>query len=113
MLIDYASPKKFKKSNTARGVGLHPHRGFETVTFAYRGEIKHQDSLGEGGIIKAGDVQWMTAGSGIIHSEFHSENFLSSGMSDIKIPFMAFFKSYEAVKTSFALLKCVTALTIA
>ena len=83
ILMDYASPKTFSPRNLAenkpRGVGTHPHRGFETVTFAFQGEIKHQDSSGGGGIIESGDVQWMTAGSGIVHNEFHSENFSKEG----------------------------------
>ena len=64
---------------TIPGFPAHPHRGFETVTFAYQGEIEHQDSAGGGGIIQTGDVQWMTAGRGIVHDEFHSENFSKTG----------------------------------
>lgn len=79
IMIDYASPKKFLKSDFVRGVGEHPHRGFETVTFAYQGEIQHRDSAGGGGIIRPGDVQWMTAGSGIVHDEYHSKNFSNKG----------------------------------
>ncbi len=80
LLVDYASPMIFPKSNKIeRGVGEHPHQGFETVTLAYQGEIQHRDSSGGGGIIKSGDVQWMTAGKGIIHEEFHSKNFLKKG----------------------------------
>ncbi|MDA8793134.1 pirin family protein [Bacteriovoracaceae bacterium] len=79
ILMDYASPKEFSKTNTPKGVGQHPHRGFETVTFAYQGEIEHRDSSGGGGVIKSGDVQWMTAGKGVIHDEFHSKEFSKSG----------------------------------
>jgi redox-sensitive bicupin YhaK (pirin superfamily) len=79
ILMDYASPKEFSKTETPRGVGEHPHRGFETVTFAYQGEVQHRDSAGGGGIIKPGDVQWMTAGSGIVHDEFQSEDFSKEG----------------------------------
>ena len=79
ILMDYASPKEFPKTKTPKGVGAHPHRGFETVTFAYQGEVEHRDSAGGGGIIKPGDVQWMTAGSGIVHDEFQSENFSQAG----------------------------------
>lgn len=79
ILMDYASPRQFPKTDTPKGVGEHPHRGFETVTFAYQGEVEHRDSAGGGGTIKAGDVQWMTAGSGVVHDEFHSSNFSKSG----------------------------------
>ena len=79
ILMDYASPSEFTKTNKRRGVGEHPHRGFETVTFAYQGEIEHRDSSGGGGIIGTGGVQWMTAGSGVVHDEFHSEKFSSFG----------------------------------
>lgn len=80
LLVDYASPIVFSKSNKIkRGVGVHPHRGFETVTLVYKGEIEHRDSSGGGGIIKPGDVQWMTAGKGIVHEEFHSKNFSKKG----------------------------------
>ncbi|MBD4611807.1 pirin family protein, partial [Xanthomonas citri pv. citri] len=61
------------------GVGEHPHRGFETVTIVYAGEVEHRDSTGRGGVIGPGDVQWMTAGAGILHEEFHSEAFTRSG----------------------------------
>jgi redox-sensitive bicupin YhaK (pirin superfamily) len=79
LLLDYASPMTFEKSTKPKGVGEHPHRGFETVTFAYQGEVSHKDSAGGGGTIKEGDVQWMTAGSGVVHEEFHSEEFTKSG----------------------------------
>jgi redox-sensitive bicupin YhaK (pirin superfamily) len=79
LLMDYAAPKHFETSTKPRGVGEHPHRGFETVTFAYQGEVEHKDSHGGGGTIKPGDVQWMTAGSGLVHEEFHSKNFTQNG----------------------------------
>lgn len=79
LLLDFAGPHLFEPSRTARGVGQHPHRGFETVTIVYDGEVAHRDSTGEGGIIGPGDVQWMTAGGGIIHEEFHSPGFTRSG----------------------------------
>ena len=79
LLLDYARPKHFTTSNMDRGVGSHPHRGFETVTIALKGEITHKDSTGKQDTIKEGDVQWMTAGSGIIHQEFFSDKFNSIG----------------------------------
>ena len=82
LLLDYAGPEDFKPASTPgekRGVGTHPHRGFETVTIVYKGEVTHQDSTGSGGTIGPGDVQWMTAASGILHEEFHSPAFTQSG----------------------------------
>jgi redox-sensitive bicupin YhaK (pirin superfamily) len=79
LLLDYAAPYQFTPGKTPRGVGQHPHRGFETVTIAYQGEVSHRDSSGGGGTIREGDVQWMTAGAGVIHEEFHSEEFTASG----------------------------------
>ena len=81
LMLDYAAPYEFppNEARSPRGVGQHPHKGFETVTIAYHGEVAHRDSSGGGGIIYEGDVQWMTAGSGIIHEEFHSENFSKKG----------------------------------
>jgi redox-sensitive bicupin YhaK (pirin superfamily) len=79
LLLDYAGPAEFEPSDTPRGVGRHPHRGFETVTIVYAGEVAHQDSTGAGGVIGPGDVQWMTAGAGIIHEEFHSPDFTRRG----------------------------------
>lgn len=79
LLLDYAGPAEFDPASTPRGVGEHPHRGFETVTIVYSGEVAHRDSTGKGGIIGPGDVQWMTAGAGILHDEFHSEDFTRSG----------------------------------
>ena len=69
LLLDYAAPRHFEPATRPRGVGVHPHRGFETVTLVFQGEVAHRDSAGNGGVIGAGDVQWMTAGSGILHQE--------------------------------------------
>ncbi len=79
LLLDYAGPAPFTPTEYRCGVGEHPHRGFETVTIVYQGEVEHRDSTGAGGKIGPGDVQWMTAGSGILHEEFHSEAFARSG----------------------------------
>jgi hypothetical protein len=79
LLLDYGSPFEFPPSEHQRGVDVHPHRGFETVTFAFKGSVAHRDNSGGGGIIKEGDIQWMTAGSGILHEEFHSEEFAKTG----------------------------------
>lgn len=78
-LLDYNSKFTFPPSATLLGVGAHPHRGFETVTIAYHGRVAHHDSTGAGGIIKEGEVQWMTAGRGILHKEYHEENFNRAG----------------------------------
>jgi redox-sensitive bicupin YhaK (pirin superfamily) len=79
LLLDHAGPAEFTPTTERRGVGQHPHRGFETVTIVYKGEVEHRDSTGSGGKIGPGDVQWMTAASGILHEEFHSEGFAKSG----------------------------------
>ncbi|EDZ3528401.1 pirin family protein [Salmonella enterica subsp. arizonae] len=79
LLLDYAGPHTFTPGNEKRGVGEHPHRGFETVTIVYSGEVEHRDSTGRGGVIGPGDVQWMTAGAGILHEEFHSDAFTRQG----------------------------------
>ncbi|AIF47604.1 pirin family protein [Dyella japonica] len=79
LLLDYAGPAVFEPSARPRGVGQHPHRGFETVTIVYQGELEHRDSTGAGGKIGPGDVQWMTAASGILHEEFHSTEFSRKG----------------------------------
>lgn len=80
LLLDYAAPMAFQPSEgPPRGVGEHPHRGFETVTIVYAGELEHRDSTGAGGGIGPGDVQWMTAGAGILHEEFHSAAFTRTG----------------------------------
>ncbi|MGX1022040.1 redox-sensitive bicupin YhaK (pirin superfamily) [Pseudomonas sp. Y3 TE3536] len=79
LLLDYAGPHDFTPTRDRRGVGQHPHRGFETVTIVYQGELEHRDSTGAGGLIGPGDVQWMTAANGIIHEEFHSPAFARTG----------------------------------
>ncbi len=79
LLLDYAGPAHFAPAARPRGVGEHPHRGFETVTIVYQGEVAHRDSVGNSGLIGPGDVQWMTAASGILHEEFHSPAFTRSG----------------------------------
>lgn len=79
LLLDYAGPHRFAPTEATRGVGEHPHRGFETVTIVYQGELEHRDSSGSQGTIGPGDVQWMTAASGVVHQEFHSERFTRDG----------------------------------
>ena len=79
IMMDYNSKFYFPPSKKPKGVGVHPHRGFETVTIAYKGKVAHHDSSGGGGVIAEGDVQWMTAASGILHKEFHEENFSRLG----------------------------------
>lgn len=79
LLFDYAGPARFEPAKKRRGVEKHPHRGFETVTLVYQGELSHRDSGGHAGNIGPGDVQWMTAASGVVHEEFHSERFTRSG----------------------------------
>jgi redox-sensitive bicupin YhaK (pirin superfamily) len=79
LLLDYAGPHMFEPTQARRGVGEHPHRGFETVTIVYDGEVEHRDSAGAGGVIGPGDVQWMTAAGGLIHEEFHSRGFARTG----------------------------------
>ncbi len=79
LLLDYAGPHYFEPTEARRGVGQHPHRGFETVTIVYDGEVEHRDSAGNGGIIGPGDVQWMTAAGGIVHEEYHSPAFARTG----------------------------------
>ena len=79
LLLDYAGPMEFSPTDERRGVGEHPHRGFETVTIVYEGEVEHRDSSGGGGNIGPGDVQWMTAASGLVHEEFHGREFARRG----------------------------------
>lgn len=79
LLLDYAGPYEFEPANHKRGVDVHPHKGFETVTILYEGELAHRDSSGGSGELGPGDVQWMTAASGIVHEEFHSERFTKQG----------------------------------
>ncbi len=79
IMLDYNSQFHFGATDTPRGVGVHPHRGFETVTIAYQGKVEHHDSAGGGGIIGKGDVQWMTAASGVLHKEFHESEWAKQG----------------------------------
>ena len=79
LMLDYAGPKYFEPSTRPRGVGEHPHRGFETVTIAYQGAVDHRDSSGSSGTIRPGDVQWMTAASGVVHEELHEREFTNNG----------------------------------
>ena len=79
IMLDYAGPAKFEPTKARRGVGQHPHKGFETVTIVYEGEVEHRDSTGAGGLIGPGDVQWMTAAAGILHEEYHSPTFAAKG----------------------------------
>ena len=79
LLLDYAAPEEFAPSEQPRGVGKHPHRGFETVTIAYQGGVEHLDSAGNQGTIGPGDVQWMTAAAGIVHEEWHERAFTRRG----------------------------------
>jgi quercetin 2,3-dioxygenase len=79
LLLDYAGPFRFEPAERPRGIGPHPHRGFETVTIVYDGEVAHRDSIGQGGVVGPGDVQWMTAGAGVLHQEFHSPAFTRRG----------------------------------
>jgi len=79
LLLDHAGPHRFPPTTRRLGVGEHPHRGFETVTLVYAGEVEHRDSSGGGGRIGPGDVQWMTAASGVVHDEFHGRAFARRG----------------------------------
>ncbi len=79
LMMDYNSKYYFPPSEKPKGVDVHPHRGFETVTIAYKGKVAHHDSFGNSGVIEEGDVQWMTAASGILHKEYHEEEFSRSG----------------------------------
>ena len=79
LMLDYAGPQYFKPAPQPRGVGEHPHRGFETVTIAYQGSVAHRDSAGNSGVIYPGDVQWMTAASGVLHEEMHEAEFTKNG----------------------------------
>jgi quercetin 2,3-dioxygenase len=79
LLMDYGGPTSFPPTERRLGVGGHPHRGFETVTIVYDGQVEHRDSSGGGGVISKGDVQWMTAGSGLVHEEFHGSDYAKKG----------------------------------
>jgi len=105
-LMDYGSKIEFSARKEPRGVGVHPHRGFETVTIAYHGAVAHHDSSGNSGVIYPGDVQWMTAASGILHKEYHEQNYSLQGgpfqMVQLWVNLPAKFKmtkpKYQAVK---------------
>src|SRR5882724_3893363 len=79
LMLDFGAEFNFSPSEKVRGVDVHPHKGFETVTIAYKGSVAHHDSTGNSGIINPGDVQWMTAGSGILHKEYHEKEFSRKG----------------------------------
>lgn len=79
LMLDFNPAFDFGKSEQLRGVDVHPHKGFETVTIAYKGSVAHHDSAGNSGIINPGDVQWMTAGAGILHKEYHEQEFSRNG----------------------------------
>lgn len=79
LVLDYNAKFSFPPSETPKGVGVHPHKGFETVTIAYKGSVAHHDSSGGGGVIHEGDIQWMTAGNGVLHKEYHEEKFSREG----------------------------------
>ena len=79
LMLDYAGPHEFAPSDKPRGVGEHPHRGFETVSIAYQGSVTHRDSAGNAGVIGPGEVQWMTAASGVVHEELHEAGFVKRG----------------------------------
>lgn len=79
LMLDFNAAYDFGPSDHIRGVDVHPHKGFETVTIAYQGSVAHHDSAGNSGVINPGDVQWMTAGNGILHKEYHEENFSKKG----------------------------------
>jgi len=79
IMLDYGSKHYFPPTDKPRGVGVHPHRGFETVTIAYHGKVAHHDRFGNSGVIGEGEVQWMTAASGLLHKEYHEKEFSSKG----------------------------------
>ena len=79
IMLDYNSTYHFPPTDKPKGVGVHPHRGFETVTIAYKGKVAHHDSSGGGGVIGEGDIQWMTAASGVLHKEYHEAEWSKTG----------------------------------
>src|SRR5688572_27014076 len=79
LMLDYAGPARFEPSTRPRGVEQHPHRGFETVTISYAGSVDHNESAGNSGTINPGDVQWMTAASGVLHKDMHGQDFTAKG----------------------------------
>ena len=108
IMMDYNSPYVFPPSEIPKGVDVHPHKGFETVTIAYKGRVEHADSAGGGGVIGEGDVQWMTAGNGILHKEFHETEWSKSGglfhMMQLWVNLPAKYKTtspkYQAIKNA-------------
>lgn len=108
IMMDYNSPYVFPPSEIPKGVDVHPHKGFETVTIAYQGKVEHGDSSGGGGVIEQGDVQWMTAGNGVLHKEFHEKEWSKTGgtfqMMQLWVNLPAKYKStpakYQAIKNS-------------
>ncbi|SHK49208.1 pirin family protein [Chryseobacterium polytrichastri] len=108
ILLDYNSKFHFNGTETPRGVGVHPHRGFETVTIAYQGRVEHHDSAGGGGIIGEGDVQWMTAAKGVLHKEYHETEWAKTGgifqMVQLWVNLPSVYKmscpKYQAIKNS-------------
>lgn len=107
-LLDYGPPVDFSAREKPRGVGVHPHRGFETVTFGFKGRVAHHDSAGHSGVIGEGEVQWMTAGSGVLHKEYHEKEFSKTGgpfhMAQLWVNLPAKHKMeaprYQAIKVS-------------
>ena len=95
-LLDYGSKVMIPPSERQKGVGVHPHRGFETVTIAYHGRVAHHDSAGNSGVINEGDVQWMTAGAGVLHKEYHEKEFSKKG--GFIIPEYEDFRAVESKK---------------
>ncbi|CEN33679.1 MULTISPECIES: pirin family protein [Capnocytophaga] len=108
IMMDYNAPYVFPPSEIPKGVDVHPHKGFETVTIAYKGKVEHADSAGGGGVIGEGDVQWMTAGNGILHKEFHETEWSKSGglfhMMQLWVNLPAKYKTtppkYQAIKNA-------------
>jgi Pirin len=101
LMFDYGEPKKFPaRVGAPLGVGQHPHRGFETVTVAFQGEVEHKDSKGNSGVIGPGDVQWMTAGKGIVHEEYHSREFTRNG-GEMEVSIHIFLKIFTRFRFRF------------
>ena len=102
LLLDHAGPAEFEPAAKPRGVGEHPHRGFETVTIVYQGEVEHRDTAGNGGSIGPGDVQWMTAASGLMHEEFHSREFARRGGTRLTLLGEELMRRYRRIETAAA-----------
>lgn len=115
LMLDYNAPFSFPPSHIPKGVDVHPHKGFETVSIVFKGSIAHHDSSGNSGVIGEGEVQWMTAGSGILHKEYHEESFSSSGglfhMAQLWVNLPAAFKShaprYQEISRAMILTKSI------